>query len=231
MHATADGELVVLHDATVDRTTSGTGRVDAMTLDQIKELDAAHWFVPDCGTCAGRPDTEYALRGLRDRGAPDPGRARGVRAERLQDPDAARGPRDVPARAHQHRDQGHRARHRALRARAGGAAGRVRPHRRHDRRVVPGSRDRGVQGPRAAGEHRGRHRPGGRVLDERAGPAARRAEPAPPGAAGADRAQRPDRRHPRVRRAGPRERPGRPCVDDQRPRGRWSGSSTSASTA
>jgi len=50
VHATADGELVVLHDATVNRTTNGSGRVDTMTLAQIKLLDAAHWFVPDVGT-------------------------------------------------------------------------------------------------------------------------------------------------------------------------------------
>jgi glycerophosphoryl diester phosphodiesterase len=63
VHATADGELVVIHDATVNRTTDGMGRVDSMTLEQIQQLDAAHWFVPDCGTCHNRPDAEYTLRG------------------------------------------------------------------------------------------------------------------------------------------------------------------------
>jgi glycerophosphoryl diester phosphodiesterase len=63
VHATADRELVVLHDATVDRTTNGTGAVDEMTLEQIKELDAAHWFVPDCGTCHDDGDGAYTLRG------------------------------------------------------------------------------------------------------------------------------------------------------------------------
>ena len=62
VHATSDRELVVIHDATVDRTTNGTGRVDQLTLDQIKELDAAHWFVPDCGTCHDEPDEAYAYR-------------------------------------------------------------------------------------------------------------------------------------------------------------------------
>ena len=33
---TGDGYLAVMHDATVDRTTNGTGRVDAVTLDYIK---------------------------------------------------------------------------------------------------------------------------------------------------------------------------------------------------
>ena len=64
VHATSDGELVVIHDATVDRTTNGTGQVDSMTLEEIKELDAAHWFVPDCGTCHDEPDDSYAYRGF-----------------------------------------------------------------------------------------------------------------------------------------------------------------------
>ena len=64
VHATADRELVVIHDATVDRTTNGTGRVDQMTLAQIKQLDAAYWFVPGCGTCHGRPASDYTLRGF-----------------------------------------------------------------------------------------------------------------------------------------------------------------------
>lgn len=63
VHATADRELVVIHDTTVDRTTNGSGRVDAMTLDEMKALDAAHWFVQDCGTCHGKPEADYTLRG------------------------------------------------------------------------------------------------------------------------------------------------------------------------
>jgi glycerophosphoryl diester phosphodiesterase len=63
VHATADRQLVVLHDATVDRTTNGMGRVDEKTVAQMKELDAAHWFVPDCGTCHDRPDASYEYRG------------------------------------------------------------------------------------------------------------------------------------------------------------------------
>jgi len=63
VHATADRHLVVIHDATVDRTTDGSGRVDGKTLAQVKELDAAYRFVPDCGTCHGKPDQEYTYRG------------------------------------------------------------------------------------------------------------------------------------------------------------------------
>lgn len=37
---TRDGELVLIHDATLDRTTNGTGRVDAYTLEELLRLDA-----------------------------------------------------------------------------------------------------------------------------------------------------------------------------------------------
>jgi len=40
VHRTADGHLVVMHDAMVDRTTDGTGLIMTMTLKQIKALDA-----------------------------------------------------------------------------------------------------------------------------------------------------------------------------------------------
>lgn len=40
LRVTADGELVVLHDATVDRTTNGTGEVGSLTLAQVRALDA-----------------------------------------------------------------------------------------------------------------------------------------------------------------------------------------------
>jgi len=63
VYVTRDSALMLMHDATVDRTTNGTGRVDQMTLAQIKALDAAYWFVPGCGTCHGRADAEYTLRG------------------------------------------------------------------------------------------------------------------------------------------------------------------------
>ncbi|MGE4415605.1 MAG: glycerophosphodiester phosphodiesterase, partial [Bacteroidales bacterium] len=35
-----DNELVIIHDPRVDRTTNGTGRVENMTLQQLKSLDA-----------------------------------------------------------------------------------------------------------------------------------------------------------------------------------------------
>jgi glycerophosphoryl diester phosphodiesterase len=41
---TADGQPVIMHDATVDRTTNGTGPVSALTLAQVQRLDAGRWF-------------------------------------------------------------------------------------------------------------------------------------------------------------------------------------------
>jgi glycerophosphoryl diester phosphodiesterase len=40
VHTTADGHVVVIHDATVDRTTDGTGAVREMTLAELKRLEA-----------------------------------------------------------------------------------------------------------------------------------------------------------------------------------------------
>ncbi len=63
VHATADGELVVCHDATVDRTTNGTGAIASLRLEELRVLDNAYWWVPGEVVAPGRPDSEYALRG------------------------------------------------------------------------------------------------------------------------------------------------------------------------
>lgn len=42
--ATADGQVVVIHDDTLDRTTSGQGYVDEQRWDDIRGLDAGSWF-------------------------------------------------------------------------------------------------------------------------------------------------------------------------------------------
>ncbi|MDG5787823.1 glycerophosphodiester phosphodiesterase [Evansella sp. AB-P1] len=44
VHMTKDGHLVAIHDNTVDRTTNGEGRVNDLTLEEIKMLDAADYF-------------------------------------------------------------------------------------------------------------------------------------------------------------------------------------------
>ncbi|MCF6136522.1 glycerophosphodiester phosphodiesterase [Alkalihalobacillus berkeleyi] len=41
---TKDGELIAMHDETLDRTTDGTGLVKDHTLEEIKQLDAGSWF-------------------------------------------------------------------------------------------------------------------------------------------------------------------------------------------
>lgn len=44
---TRDGEIVVFHDETLERTTNGSGRVSAHTLPQLRRLDAGYRFSPD----------------------------------------------------------------------------------------------------------------------------------------------------------------------------------------
>ncbi|SIT77982.1 glycerophosphodiester phosphodiesterase family protein [Microbacterium sp. RU33B] len=44
---TADRHPVLLHDATVDRTTDGRGRVSELPLDAVRALDAGSWFSPE----------------------------------------------------------------------------------------------------------------------------------------------------------------------------------------
>lgn len=67
---TADGHFVIMHDATVDRTTDGRGFVSKMTLAEIVALDAGSWFGPDF---SGErvPTLREALRHLKGRAAVD----------------------------------------------------------------------------------------------------------------------------------------------------------------
>ena len=46
VRATRDGQLVCLHDETVDRTTSGRGRLADLTFAELHALDAGAWFDP-----------------------------------------------------------------------------------------------------------------------------------------------------------------------------------------
>ncbi|MDK1374110.1 MULTISPECIES: glycerophosphodiester phosphodiesterase family protein [unclassified Sinorhizobium] len=43
---TADGEPIILHDLTVDRTTNGHGFAADLSLEQIRRLDAGGWYHP-----------------------------------------------------------------------------------------------------------------------------------------------------------------------------------------
>ena len=49
VHVTRDGQVVVIHDATVDRTTDGSGAVAEMELEEIQRLDAGYRFSTDGG--------------------------------------------------------------------------------------------------------------------------------------------------------------------------------------
>jgi glycerophosphoryl diester phosphodiesterase len=46
VNMTRDGELVMIHDWTLDRTTTATGRVQDVGLAEIQELDAGSRFDP-----------------------------------------------------------------------------------------------------------------------------------------------------------------------------------------
>jgi glycerophosphoryl diester phosphodiesterase len=47
VQTTSDGKLVLLHDATVDRCTNGTGRIRDLTFDQVEALDAGVKKAPE----------------------------------------------------------------------------------------------------------------------------------------------------------------------------------------
>lgn len=49
VQVTKDGEIVVLHDSTVDRTTNGTGAVGDLTLAELRQLDAGYTWTADDG--------------------------------------------------------------------------------------------------------------------------------------------------------------------------------------
>jgi len=63
VHATLDGELVVCHDPTLDRTTSATGPIADRPVAEVVALDNAYWFVPGLDALKGRPEGDYVLRG------------------------------------------------------------------------------------------------------------------------------------------------------------------------
>jgi glycerophosphoryl diester phosphodiesterase len=60
VHLSADDQLVVIHDATVDRTTNGSGAVATMTVAELASLDARSIF-PDWPEPAGVPALDQVL--------------------------------------------------------------------------------------------------------------------------------------------------------------------------
>lgn len=47
LHGSADGEVVVIHDSSLDRTTDHGGSVNQIPLATIKQADAGGWFAPE----------------------------------------------------------------------------------------------------------------------------------------------------------------------------------------
>ncbi|AJD92740.1 glycerophosphodiester phosphodiesterase [Jeotgalibacillus malaysiensis] len=47
VHLSRDGELIIMHDESVDRTTNGSGLIKNMTLEELKTLEAGSHFHPD----------------------------------------------------------------------------------------------------------------------------------------------------------------------------------------
>jgi glycerophosphoryl diester phosphodiesterase len=88
VYETADGELVAIHDATVDRTTNGSGAIADLTLEEIQALDAAYWHVDDRGAVRDEPDDAYRFRGIAtgDRPVPDDLAAAGITPEDFRIP-------------------------------------------------------------------------------------------------------------------------------------------------
>jgi glycerophosphoryl diester phosphodiesterase len=88
VNLTADGQLVAIHDTTLDRTTNGAGPVLEHTLAQIRALDAAYWHVAGAGArrvAERRATDRFPYRGVRT-GARRP--PRGFRARDLRVPTA-----------------------------------------------------------------------------------------------------------------------------------------------
>ncbi len=85
VHSTVDGRLVVIHDATVDRTTNGTGRVSEMTLREVRRLDAAFNFIRGRNAVPDQAPDSYPFRGVRtgDRKPPKGYRKRDFRIPTL----------------------------------------------------------------------------------------------------------------------------------------------------
>lgn len=67
--STADSHVVAMHDLTLDRTTNGSGDVSSKPIEEVRQLNAAHWWVPGFVDHHGAEEHEYTLR---ERGSTDP---------------------------------------------------------------------------------------------------------------------------------------------------------------
>ena len=84
VHLSKDGVLVTIHDATVDRTTDGSGLVRALPLAELKRLDAGYRFSPDGGRTHPHPRSgrEHPHSGRGGRGLPAGSREHRLEAAR-----------------------------------------------------------------------------------------------------------------------------------------------------
>jgi glycerophosphoryl diester phosphodiesterase len=70
---TKDGQVVVMHDTTLDRTTNGTGTIASHTLKQVEKLDGAYWFhAADDAYRHDRSAKAYTFRGVANGGKKAP---------------------------------------------------------------------------------------------------------------------------------------------------------------
>jgi glycerophosphoryl diester phosphodiesterase len=63
VHATADRQIVVCHDESVDRTTNHHGAIADLTLAQLRDMDNAFWWIAGATVTPGRTPSEYLERG------------------------------------------------------------------------------------------------------------------------------------------------------------------------
>ncbi|MBG6225127.1 glycerophosphoryl diester phosphodiesterase [Arthrobacter sp. CAN_A2] len=59
VHLTRDEQLVCIHDTTLDRTTSGSGRVADHTLEELRGLDVSSWKNADIPAAYGSPSEQF----------------------------------------------------------------------------------------------------------------------------------------------------------------------------
>ena len=62
-YLSSDGVLVLIHDATLDRTTSCSGSVTAKTFAELRQCDAGYWYSPGQSTTANDESLPHPLRG------------------------------------------------------------------------------------------------------------------------------------------------------------------------
>lgn len=63
VHRSKDGHLVLMHDERLDRTTNGSGKIADHTLAELRQFDAAYWWVPGTVDDHHASSEQYGLRG------------------------------------------------------------------------------------------------------------------------------------------------------------------------